>query len=183
MVAAVATPVVVGAIIKEPTAVAKAVAKAPSELAQFGGDVATFASNPSLETAKEVIKESPLISAAVGAIAVGGAAKAILPAIATSRQTEAIQEQTEAIKAAIPTTPIYSGDQGFKITEIKPAQPQTIAQTKTVSSDTVKKPRKRSTIKKREPTSINQRVNVIVSNRSSSIGIRNTKFIKERILV
>lgn len=100
IIAAVAVPVVAGAIIKEPEKTISTIVKAPGELAQFGGDVATFASSPSLESAKEIISESPLISSALavgGIVAVG---KSIIPAIATSKQTTAIIEQTKAIESA-----------------------------------------------------------------------------------
>lgn len=93
-----ATPAVIGAIAEQPKEIAKAIANAPSELAQFGGDVAKLAANPSLQGVKELVSESPIITSAIalGATALG--ASKIIPAIATAKQTEAIKEQTEAYK-------------------------------------------------------------------------------------
>lgn len=89
VIAAVAAPIVVGAVIKEPTKVLSKVAAAPSELAQFGGDVATFAAEPSLETAKQIIKESPIISAGLalaGVAAVGVGAAGVVGGIRTRQE-------------------------------------------------------------------------------------------------
>lgn len=165
---AVAAPVVVGAIAKQPAAAVKFIAKAPGELSQFGGDVATFATNPSLESAKQIIKESPVISAGVGLLLVGGAAKAIIPAIATTRQTEAIQEQTEAIKGAgtpviLPTT---SSDKIKEIPVTAAPVPQ-VAETKKISSGNGVKRRRKAKVKEK-PMNISQRVSVLVSNNNST---------------
>lgn len=159
VVAAVAAPVVVGAISKQPVASLKFVAKAPGELSQFGGDVATFATNPSLESAKQIIKESPVISAGAGLLLVGGAAKAIIPAIATTRQTEAIQEQTKAIKGYSSLPEVTKEE---KVISAMPSQPETLAQTQIISK-TVPRARRKAKAKEK-PMNISQRVSVLVSN-------------------
>lgn len=181
VVAAVAAPIVVGAVAKEPVKSVKAAISAPSELAQFGGDVATFAANPSVATAKEIIKESPVISAAVGAAVVGGAALKILPAVATARQTEAIQEQTKAIEQATGGITVIDKSGEFKslpAAENNAPIPQT-PQTQKVSSTTVKKRARRA--KKAVVPSVNQRVNVIVANRNTSTGMKN--YLKREVLL
>lgn len=182
IIAAVAAPIVVGAVMKEPTKSIQAVVKAPSELAQFGGDVATFAANPSLESAKEIIKESPLITTAATALGVIAVGKAVLPAIATAKQTGAIQEQTEAYKqytagleqaAAGITKPqlISVTDLSTPNKDILPMTPQT----QTLSSvPTGTKTRKRRARKAVLPA-INQNVRVNVINSSKSVGISQTK--------
>jgi hypothetical protein len=171
--AAIAAPVVVGAISKQPVASLKFVAKAPGELSQFGGDVASFATNPSLESAKQIIKESPVISAAAGLVIVGGAAKAIIPAIATARQTEAIQEQTEAIKG-VSALPAATKEE--KAISVMPAQPATLAQTQTISKTSVRVHRKPRI--KEKPLNVSQRVNVIVSNNKTEKKYLNTIVLK-----
>ncbi len=60
--------------------------------------MASFVANPSLETAKEIIKESPVISAGVGLVVGGGAVKVVAPVVGGYLQSEAIQEQTKAIE-------------------------------------------------------------------------------------
>lgn len=169
VVAAIATPIVAGAVIKQPAASIKLVSKAPSELAQFGADVSTFATNPSLESAKQIIKESPVISAGAGLLLAGGAIKTLAPAIATARQTEAIQEQTQAMKAEkqfsiMPVTPTAQIKE-IPATSTTPT-PQ-VAETKTISKETPIKKRRKAQVKQK-PISMNQRVNVIVSNNSST---------------
>jgi hypothetical protein len=184
VIAAVAAPVVVGAVAKEPVKSFQTAVKAPGELAQFGGDVATFAADPSLTSAKQIIKESPLISAAAGLLVAGGAIKTIAPAIATTRQTEAIQEQTEAIRGGVYTTQPVQLVQTPSVAKVieadgrTPMQPVT-PQTQKASSGTAKKTKRRA--KKAVIPSVNQRVNVIVSNRSTSIGMKN--YLKREVLL
>lgn len=179
VIAAVAAPIVVGAVAKEPVKSAQAVAKAPSELAQFGGDVATFAANPSLTTAKEIVKESPVISAVAAAGILGGAATKILPAIATTQQTKAIEQQTKAIEAA--TSNVTTGGQAIVTTPLAPQTPIT-PETKPLIATAGSKPstkrKKRSSKAVTQP--IKQSVNVIVANRASSTGLRATKRIINR---
>lgn len=172
IVAAVAAPVVIGAVVREPAAAAKVVAQAPSQLAQFGGDVAQFATNPSVETAKQIIKESPIISTAAGIAIAGATAAAILPAVSSARQTAAIKEQTEVIKET--GVQVVDKSQGYFD---KPAAndnpiPQ-LPQTKEVSSGTTATRKKRKS-KPKQPQIISQRVNIAIANRNNS-GNTSTK--------
>lgn len=174
--AVVAAPAIVGAVARQPKKVAETIIKAPAELAQFGGDVADFAANPSLSTAKEVIAESPLISAAAGALLVGAAAKTIVPAVAGYMQTGAIKEQTEAIKestaalgvggvnpmpVAAPTTQPAGGA----------PMPQAVTPEIVGVSKTSTKRKKRARKAVMQP--ISQRVSVIVSNSANQRTTKN----------
>lgn len=182
VIAAVAAPVVVGAVVKEPVKAAKTIFNAPSELAQFGGDVASLAANPSLENAKQLVKESPLISAAAGLLVAGGAVKTIAPAIATIKQTAAIKEQTAAIEGA---TQSLTTPQGITVTDLTKVQtPLTpiTPQTAPVSSISTPKTRRRGVRKFKMP-SVNQSVRVNVINSSKSVGISQTKkYLNKRTL-
>lgn len=171
VVAAVAAPIVVGAVAKEPVKSVTAAIKAPSELAKFGGDVASFAADPSISTAKQIVTESPLISAAAGLIVAGGVGKVAAPVVGGLLQREAIQEQTEALTGGGITVTDRSGE--FKILPADTTAPVTpvTPQTQAVSTTTPKKRRKAA--KKQVMPSVNQRVNVIVSNKSSSVGMKN----------
>jgi hypothetical protein len=163
IIAAVAAPVVIGAVIREPAATAKVIAQAPSQLAQFGGDVAGFAANPSVESAKQIVKESPIISAAVGVVVAGAAAAAILPAISSARQTAAIKEQTEVIGGI----GVVDKSQGYFDTPASNNSPipQTPA-TETMKTGTTATRKRRKTAK--QPMNISQKVNIAISNRSNS---------------
>jgi hypothetical protein len=162
----VAAPVVVGIVSKAPLQSAKAVISAPSELAEFGSGIAQLATEPSLESAKELFKESPILTGASLAAVAVIAGKGIFPAIATARQTEAIQEQTAAITAAtgaaLPTEkPNYTTSPvGVPSSPTVPVTPQT----QTVAATGIRKARKKS--KQRFFPSVSQRVNVLVSNRN-----------------
>lgn len=172
VIAAVAAPVVIGAVAKEPTKSIKAAVSAPSELAQFGGDIATFAADPSLSTAKQIVTESPLLSAAAGILAVGGITKAAAPIISGALTRGAIQEQTEALTQG--GVSVVDKSAGFQMAPTTPTLPQTAAVTTTTS-----KKRKRS-VRKPVIQPISQRVNVLVQNKNTAYGIKN--YIKREIL-
>jgi len=178
VIAAVAAPVVIGAVAKEPVKSITTAAKAPGELAQFGGDIASFAANPSLSSAKQIVTESPILSAATGLIVAGGAIKTLAPAIATARQTEAIQEQTEAIRGGVSVVDKSGEFKALPVAENNAPVPQT-PQTQKISSTTAKKRTRRA--KKAVVPSVNQRVNVIVANRNTSVGMKN--YLKREVLL
>jgi len=172
VIAAVAAPVVIGVVSKAPVQTAKALIEAPSQLSEFGSGIGQLATKPSLESAKALFKESPILTgAALAAVAVV-AGKGIFPAIATARQTEAIQEQTEAIKgvgAVLPTEQAnYATAPVGKSTA--PSVPVT-PQTQTVMAGATKKYKRKA--KKAILTSrISQKVNVLVANKNTNIAKR-----------
>jgi len=179
--AAVVAPIAISAAVSNP----KAVVEAPSKVLNFQTNVGELLANPSLEKAKETFKDNPLISTAVlgaGAVAVGAGVGGV---VASVMNTQAIKEQTKTIKEnntpivlPLPTSPNTSG---VNVTEIKPAQPATIAQTKTISATTPKTRKKAPRTKKGYQGNVIQRVNVIVSNKSSSTGIRGARYLNERV--
>lgn len=179
VIAAVAAPVVIGAVAKEPVKSVTAAIKAPSQLAQFGGDVASFAADPSLSSAKQIVTESPLISAAAGLIVAGGIGKVAAPIISGALTREAIQEQTEALTGGGINVIDRSGEfKAMPVAENNAPVPQT-PQTQKISSTTAKRKTRRA--KKAVIPSVNQRVNVIVSNRSNSVGMKN--YLKREVLL
>lgn len=146
--AALAVPVVAGAVMKQPIEAATAAVSLPSGLVNFGGNIAEFASNPSLEGAKNIVKENPLISAgavagAVAAVGLGAATlgASLLNTAATKANTQAIKittgssslEETkklfeaagqgEAFKAAHPE--LYPTQAAVSSTPELPKTPQT----------------------------------------------------------
>lgn len=186
---AVSAHIAVGALKKEPEKIISTVIKAPSELQQFGGDVATFSANPSVSTAKEIVKNSPIISAGVALATAGTVGSTVASTVSNYLNREAVKEQTEVFKQQLDVmkqqTPVgsqiqeipsikYSADEKVlsPSTSMIPSTPQT-AQTKSVNNISKIKSPKRSY--KPKINNISQRVNVIVNNRSSSIGIKQNR--------
>jgi len=174
VIAAVAAPVVVGAVVNQPVKSLTTVAKAPSELATFGGGIANFAASPSIESGKQLVSESPLLASAAGLLIAGGAVAKLAPAIATARQTEAIQEQTQAMLDQKEIT-VIDKSADFKTMPSESLAPQApvAPQTQKTSATTPKKRKKH--VSKPTITSVSQRVNVIVANKQSN------KYIKESV--
>jgi len=180
IVAALVAPVAIGAIISRPSETLGAIAELPSGLANVGGNIAELATDPSLAHAKELITENPVIVGAAAAAAAILGAKAILPAIVGAKQIEAVQEQTEAIREAggKPTT-IQTGD---TILPTAPVTPKTERVVTTAPSKTSAKRKKRTSEAAKQ--NISQRVNVIVANKSTSTGVRQThKYLNRELLV
>jgi len=98
---AVGAPVAVS-VLKNSQTARGAVVNAPSSLSNFGANIANIIDNPSIDAVKSTFKENPVITGAVIAGTVGAAALALAPVIASTRQTEAIQEQTSAIQHTEP---------------------------------------------------------------------------------
>jgi hypothetical protein len=98
---AVGTPIAVG-VLKNSEKARGAVVNSPSSLTNFGANIANIIDNPSIDAVKTTFKENPYITGAVIAGTVGAATLALAPVIASTRQTEAIQEQTAAIQAPEP---------------------------------------------------------------------------------
>lgn len=173
--AAVALPVA-GAVIKQPAATLGAVSKLPTGLVNVGGNIAELAVNPSLENVKNLVKENPVIVGAAAAVALGAGAAKLIPALAVSEQTKAIKEQTKAIE-----------QQGISVVDkssefySSPSVPVT-PQTQNIEGIKVSTRRKKRT-KKAVMPSVNQKVNVIVNNKVSSVGLRQNKnYLKEVVL-
>lgn len=170
---------VAGAIAAQPGKTIQAIASTPTGLVNVGKNVANLAAEPSVENAKTLVTENPVIVGSAAAAAAIGIGKTLIPAIATATQTSAIKEQTKAIEnatssinapvpvAAAPVASIPTAPQ----TPITPATQPLIASAGSGTSTSKRK--KRSSKAVMAP--INQKVNVIVNNRSSSIGIRQTK--------
>jgi len=187
VIAAVATPVVVGAVVSQPTKTLQAVAQTPSALANVGANIANLAADPSISNVKTLVTENPVIvgSAIAGAAALG--VKGIVTAAATVSQTAAIKEQTKAIEQATSsvikepvvlekTTPALT----TATTNAAPITPVT-AKTEPIyaTTGTTATTRKR---KKSKPKvqSISQRTNIILQNRFSNV--TNRKYLKRELL-
>lgn len=182
---AIAVPIITGAVISQPAAVAKAVVQTPVNLGNVGANIATLAAEPSLENLKTLVVENPVI---VGTGLAAGTAlglKGIAQTAATYTQTQAIKEQTQAIKGVQITDlgqnlPYSSVEEAEETPLYKASTP--IEETYQIAG-TTKKATKRKKKKALEPRrqTISQRVNVNVGvdNRK----VENKKYIKNTILI
>lgn len=178
VIAAVATPVIVGAAVSQPAQTAKAITQTPQALSNVGANVAKIIAEPSISNVKTLVSENPVIvGGAIAAATIAGGAK-LIPAIAVARQTEAIQEQTEAIKSfeTVPKTvtsqAISQPSPYVPTTAITPAT-QILTPTKTTTA------RKKRSVKARNGN-ISQRVNVIVANNNRTL---TKKYINREVLL
>lgn len=180
LVAAAVVPIAATAIISNP----QAAASVPSKVLNFQTNVGELIASPSIAKAKETFMENPIISSAVvaGGVAVAGLATAGV--VSSVLNTQAIQEQTKALNSqipnALPTTPASTAGSSSK--EYQNNNPSPVeARPVTPSTMDINKKRSRKT-RKILKNNVVQRVNVIVSNRSSSTGIRGARYLNQRIL-
>lgn len=172
----------------------EAVSKAPGALFNFGQNAGSLIEDPSLAAAEKLLKENPLIStiAVGGAIAAGaGSIVTGIGALENIKTRESVQDLTKQLSIQPTPNTQLPTDSGIRlIDESKPlpANPNVPATpiTPQTGNLTTTKPRKVSKYKKKKsalPTSINQKVNVIVQNRNTSVGIRQSKnYLNKRLL-
>ena len=186
VIAAVAAPVVIGAVAQQPLKAAEAITKAPSSLANVGANVANLVADPSLKNVKTLISENPVLvggAAAAGAVAAGAGAAGLVSGYLTrqelEKQTEALERSAAAAEGAIlgeGTGQVLEKEKITATDEGKAITPETTTIT------TGQKRRRRPTIK--EKPSVRQNVRVIVTNRAISTGLRvkNERYLNQRIL-
>lgn len=93
--------VTAGAIARQPKKATKAILSTPGALTNFGGNLADFAANPTLDNAQSIWKENPVVTSAavLGAAAVVG--KGITGLVSSAANTLAIKENTAAMEKTI----------------------------------------------------------------------------------
>ncbi len=157
---AIATPMVVGSVIENPSASLGKITSAPTELAKFGGDIGKVMGDPSLENITELVKESPLIS---GAVALGGAlalGKGIVPAVG--------QVATAKILTGGKVPSAIGGGVGKPIAT-PTTSPVLLPARQSVSTT----PRKRRTYKRKvKKNTISQRVNINIGRNIKNKTVR-----------
>jgi len=178
-----AVPVVAGAVIKQPDKVILAAISTPSALANFGGNVATLIVDPSIDNAKKVIKENPIITTAVGAAAVAAVGIGTANVLSNIANTQAIKENTASklpTNTLIPSTPNISQNSQAVTSAVPtisgsavaaspvPVTPETKPLIATAGGSNSLSKRKRRKLSKNMP-SMRQTVNVAVGNRVYSV--------------
>lgn len=165
VVAAVAAPIIVGAVAENPIKAAKAAGKTATGLVNFGGNVAGFAENPSIQGAKDIFKENPVISTLLGGAAIagiGGGLGLAANTAATFLNTQSTNKNTESgllgSSDADFLPPMTSSDM------VAASQVPVSAETQTISTGSSS--RRKKSKKVAEPMKINNKVNVIISNKN-----------------
>jgi len=160
-IAAVTVPLVVTNIVSNPIKSAQTAGKGVDAYK----DALVLASNPSISSGIDYVKEHPVASAAAGLITAAAVGKGVAGAVATTLNTQAVRENTQSsINNSLPLT-TSNGDISstqLPTSNILPQVPatQTLSSSKRVSGG---KRRKKSIL-----PSVNQRVNVIVQQRSNN---------------
>lgn len=183
-----ATAIVGAGVLSKTDKPIEALAKAPSSLYNFGSNAGSLIEDPSLKNAEKLLKENPLLSA----VSLGGAGllvgKTLLPAVSTITNLQT----KEAVQDLITNQNDVLPKEKFALTDVNkektiaanpniPTTPIT-PQTNNLVSTTTSKPRRKKKGSPRSlPQNISQRVNVIVQNKNSSIGIKqNKKYLNAR---
>lgn len=168
VVAAAVAPIVATAVIQKPSLIVEA----PSKVLNFQTNVGSLLADPSLSKAKEVIAENPVISTALLGAGVLTLGKGVAGTVASISNTLAIKESTKTTKEAISQLPSAAApvEDVIKVTDLSkplssttpqtPITPQTQVATAGVSK-TTKRRRYKPKI-----ASMNQRMNVIISNKN-----------------
>lgn len=186
IIAGLAAPAVVTAVASNPKILTEA-AKLPGKSAAFGADVGRATANPTKENILNIAKENPLITGLVvgaGALTLG---KTLLPAAGavTNIQTkESVQDLTEQLKTLPTTGGVAVADTSKTIsTQQAPFSPTTAITPATATLPSTTTRARKATRKKQIPQSISQKVNVVVQNKNSSVGIKQSKnYLKRSIL-
>lgn len=176
---------VAAAVISHPSTAVKTI----SGIANVETNLIKVGISPTKENVKELVTENPIIIGGATALLGAAAIKTILPSATSYLQSQKVEAQTKAIEEQ--TKVLIADNNLFSVvdksasftpatseTPMSPKSPTT-AQTSTINKQITRKKAK----KKQIMPSINQNVNVLVSNKSSSIGIKSTKrYINKEIL-
>lgn len=163
--AGVAAPIIVGAVAENPVKAAKAAGKTATGLVNFGGNVASFAEDPSLQGAKDIFKENPVITTLLGGagvLAVGGGLGLAANTAATFLNTQATNQDTNQGL-------LGSSDADFlpPVTSqqmVAGSQVPVTAETQNLSTGSSS--RRKKSKKVVEPMKINNRVQVVIQNKN-----------------
>jgi hypothetical protein len=144
-----ATPVVAGFAVNNPVSTTKAVLETPSGLNNIGANVGKFSSDPTVDNAKNIFKENPVLISELVAlgilgtgVAVAGPLSNILSTNATNKNTKSIEESNKLIKEATGSNLLPPTPQSLPV-----ANPQDVPltpQTQVLGKEVVTKSQKRS---------------------------------------
>lgn len=169
------------ALIAEPKKTISAVVESPTSAVNFLSNVGEFIAKPSVQQAKETFEENPIISTGVLAVGAIAATKGIAGvAIASNLLSDKGEKESTKSILTESNTPTPSSP-----TEILPTtKPQVIPtsdekpQTAETTTITTGQKRHRRASRLKEPTRIEQKLNVLVNNRSVGVYVPTEKYIK-----
>jgi len=148
---------------------------APASAQNFGGNIGELIQNPSLEAAKNVITENPIVAGVVGAGILGAVGLGTATLVSNISNTLATKENTRAVEAGLVSSQpaVYTTLPTNNLIPTTPA-------TETISGvpATLQETGKTASIKRKKRASqprvaiISQRVNVLVSQKNQSNQIR-----------
>jgi len=148
----------------------------PESIIKASASVGKTIENPTLKNIKETFTENKTLLAAAGVVTAAVIGTKAIPAAASLLSTQATKANTEAILSTSPketmatTTPLTPTTPMYTVKDSTLAAPPVVASTTTMSSGTTKKRRKAK--KKVTIPNINIRNNVLINNKTSSIGVR-----------
>lgn len=176
------------AVLTETKKPLKTISEIPSNIGSFGSNVGKFIEDPSIAAAEKILKENPgtVIAIGAGAAALGaGSLITGLGAIENIQTRESVKDLTKELKNDLAGTPTTSNlvpttPQKISLVDTTPSQtnnaalvPTSPPTAQTQQLTTTKKKTPSRKVKKQTPINVNQRVNVLVQNKNSSIGIKN----------
>jgi len=178
---ATAVPIGAGYAVKNPVKTVKKAAEVPSSFAQYTGNLFELGQDPSVSKLLTTVKENPLWSAVSAGIPLLGLGAGVPLAInmATDKDKKKVIKETlpEPVTDNLPLTGTGEG----KTPSPSPVPVTPVTKTVEAKQGGTKR-RVRGKSKRGEPV-INQKVNVIVSNRSSSVGIKSSrKYLNREVL-
>lgn len=161
VIAAVAAPVILGAVIQNPVKSIDVATSAPGKLANVGANLSNLIADPSIENAKNLYKENPLITGAATAAAVVAVGLGTANIISNITNTAAVKANTKATidagETGLTTQPFQSQNPIVNITNqiptAAPAASGPVAVKKVVSKTKTSKKKKKavSKAKKKKP--------------------------------
>jgi hypothetical protein len=163
-----------GAFTREPVAFSKAVIEGPSEIIQFGGDIAGLITDPSLESLKQLVTESPWLVGGTAALAALLATKGLSPAMILLAMKAQGNGKDKPVTPDIPPTPnggsVPTAPPSLPPTPLTPTGPTVpvTPPTQTVTAGATTRRKYKRRVISLPSSRISQRVNVLVSNRNAA---------------
>ena len=160
-----AAPVVASVVLTSPDTIKKA-ASAPRSAAQFGSNVTEFINEPSVERAKDIVRDNPIIAGGAAALGIGALGAGTAGLIGTAINTRATKQNTEALQN-IPGLAAQTGNNVVPSSQYtSPTGPMPPATSLTTSNRSISTARRRRAIKQQTATVVRVTNNIINANQS-----------------
>lgn len=173
--------VAAGAVAQNPIKAAEIVQDAPSALTNIGANTANLVQNPSIDAAKKIITDNPVATSILGAAVLAPVIPATIIGASNILDNDKVASMPKDTSPAAPVDQIIPKDTSPAAPMIatNPTAPQT-AQTQRIvstSSSTTSAKRRKKNIK---PTTISQKVNLVVNNNNANV---TKRYIKKEVML